>query len=113
MATRVSLVGVPGAISDIMRDVSQEAPAILTIFAEEALKEIRPRWPVRTGKSLQALDVVPDGDGVAIVCDVPHVSYIHLKGEKGPMYLTHIVEYVAQNLDRIAAKTSARLRRTA
>lgn len=104
------LIGMDAAADALAKQIGAALPDVLAAFAAEALKEIKPRWPVRTGKSRDALKVSVEGSQVFIVCDVPYASRIHLKGEIGPTYHTRIIEYIQQNYDRIGKNVTAKLK---
>lgn len=110
MVGRNDLIGMDAAMREIARQANAALPRVLTAFAEEALSEIRPRWPVKSGRSRAALGVLTEGERVNIVCAVPYARFIHTKGEQGPTFQTKIIWYIQSNADRIGSRVARRLR---
>lgn len=106
---RRRLEGIEGAVADVARQTDAALPEILRLFAEEATHDVRAAWPVKTGRSRDALGVEVAGRSVAIVCDIRYASFIHEKGLTGPTYVVRIVEHVQRNIDQIGARVSRRL----
>ena len=102
--------GLDAALADVAKQVRDDLPTILRAFADEALADIRPRWPVASGRSSAALSVVVTGTTIAIVCDVPYASWIHEKGQVGPTWEARIVDYVRANVAVIGARVTRRLK---
>lgn len=109
MAIAGRLLGVPEVAGEIARQLERDLPTVLTAFATEALIDIRPMWPVKSGKSRDSLRVDVTGTDVAIVCDVDYAKYIHQKGEVGPTYFTRIIGYIQLHLPELGARTVKRL----
>ena len=106
---RRKVEGLDTALADIVARTRAEMPVILRLFAEEAVKDIRPTWPVKSGRSANALGVEIDDGGIAITIDVDYASFIHEKGLVGPTYMVRIVDLVWRNQEQIARRVTARL----
>ena len=109
MTTRLSLRGVDAAMAEFAQRAGQQLPVILRLFAEEALRDIRPAWPVDTGRSAEALTVIISGRRAAIVCRVPYAQYIRPAGSDRPLWEILILHYMRDNMDAIAARVTRRL----
>ncbi len=101
--------GLDTLVADLAAQTNAQVPEILRLFAEEATKDVRLNWPVKTGTTRDALTVTDHGGRIAIECDVRYASYIHEKGFVGPTYVVRIVEYVRQRADVYGARVAARI----
>jgi len=106
------LIGVEAWAASAERDVRAGLPALLLAFAEEAVKDIRPDWPVDSGRSRDSLRAEVRGGSVVVAVDVSYASYIHERGLSGPSYIVRIADYIQQHIDEIGARAVARLRGT-
>lgn len=106
---RTRIVGLDEALAAAVAQVRADLPVVLEAVARAAVEDIRPEWPVATGKSRDSLGVARNGSSVAVVCDVDYASYIYEKGRSGPSWVNRIVTHIRDNIDDLGRRAVARL----
>ena len=107
---RPRLQGMQEALVEVARQVDADLPTILRTFAELAVQDILPAWPVATGKSKGAIRVRRESGRTNIAVMVDYASYIRQRGADRPAYELLILDYIRANMDAIGRRTADRLR---
>src|SRR5262245_36610900 len=106
MPRRVVDTRLDNIVHELRAELDAVTPEVTRVFAEVALERIAALWPVKSGRSKQALKVTLSP--VAIEVDIDYASFIHEKGERGPHWEVAIVQYIQEHLDELVEETNAR-----